>query len=270
MGGLGRWFLADRATRTISPFLRITLPEYIKTQINERITRARSTPAQLSAMRNLAESYCSVGRDKEAIALLEEVCNLDPKNTLVSLTLATWQTWFGQDADYEATRRRLVQQAEATVPVSTANRAAKAYCLRPSTDAVLLTKVLTLAQRAVELGKGNQLLPWYQLALGLAQYRNGQYAAAERALTVAEQTAGKLNDIPGTARLFRAMSLFRQDRTEEARELLSETEAQIPPLPADERKPLVDGKLANHDVLICWLAYKEAKSLLNKPAAAKP
>jgi hypothetical protein len=32
----------------------------------------------------------------------------------------------------------------------------------------------------------------------------------------------------------------------------------------------LEGQLANHDVLICWLAYKEAKSLLNEPAAAKP
>ena len=33
---------------------------------------------------------------------------------------------------------------------------------------------------------------------------------------------------------------------------------------------LVDGKPVSHDVLICWLAYKEAKSVLNEPAAAKP
>ncbi len=44
----------------------------------------------------------------------------------------------------------------------------------------------------------------------------------------------------------------------------------MPPLPKDESKPLVDGKPVNHDVLILWLAYKEARTVLNEPAAAKP
>ena len=203
---------------------------------------------------------------KEAIAALEQACESDPQDTEASLKLATWQTWFGQDADYEATRRRLVQQAEGTDQAPTASRAAKAYCIRPSTDATLLAKALNLAQRALELAEGNPS-PWYQLSLGLAEYRTGQAAAAERTLTVAEQTAGKYHDIVGTARLFRAMSLFRQERPEEARKLFSQAEAEMPPFPADERKPFVDGRLANHDVLICWLAYKEAKTLIGAPSA---
>jgi hypothetical protein len=31
----GRWFLADRSTRTISPFSKITLPQYIENRIKE-------------------------------------------------------------------------------------------------------------------------------------------------------------------------------------------------------------------------------------------
>ena len=221
-------------------------------------------------MNILANLYYSVGRSKEAIALLQMACELDPKDTDASLTLAAWQTWFGQDADYEVTRHRLLQQAERTDQAGTAERAAKAYCLRPSTDAALLAKALNLAQRGVELGKSSGLLPWYQLGLGLAEYRNGQYAAAERTLTVAEQTVGEYREIQATMRLFRAMSLLRQNRPEEARKLFSQAEAEMPALPQDERKALVDNKPVSHDVLICWLAHKEAKSLLNEPAAAKP
>ena len=40
----------------------------------------------------------------------------------------------------------------------------------------------------------------------------------------------------------------------------------MPPLPQDESKPLVDGQLASHDLLICWLAYKETKALFAGPA----
>ena len=84
------------------------------------------------------------------------------------------------------------------------------------------------------------------------------------------QTAGEEYEIPSIARLYRAMSLFRQDKPEEARKLFSQAEAQMPPLPKDESKPLVDGKSVSQDVLICWLAYKEAKAVLREPGPPKP
>src|SRR5580658_2369571 len=82
----------------------------------------------------LAESYAETGRSQEAIALLKKFCEEEPKNTDASLTLATWQTWFGQNAEYEATRHRLIAQAEGTDQAGTAERAAKAVSLRPSDD----------------------------------------------------------------------------------------------------------------------------------------
>jgi hypothetical protein len=36
----------------------------------------------------------------------------------------------------------------------------------------------------------------------------------------------------------------------------------MPPFPKDEGKPLVHGQPLSHDVVIRWLAYKEAKALL--------
>ena len=46
----GRWFLGDRAKRTISPFSKITVPEYIENQIKEKTPRApaaKKTKAEL-------------------------------------------------------------------------------------------------------------------------------------------------------------------------------------------------------------------------------
>jgi eukaryotic-like serine/threonine-protein kinase len=223
----------------------------------------------LTAMQNLAACYAEAGRQQEAIALLQKCCELDPKDADASLTLATWQTWFAKTADYAATRRRLVQEAEGTDQAATAEGAAKAACLLPSADAALLTNALHLAQQAVELGRSSSSLPLYQLTLGLAEYRNGQYPAAEKSITTAEQTLGGHDDIQGIARMFHAMTLFRQDRPEEARKLFSQAEAHMPPLPKDENKPIVDGRTFDHDVLTWWLAYKEAKSLLGEPAAVK-
>jgi tetratricopeptide (TPR) repeat protein len=222
----------------------------------------------INAMNGLANSYSAVGRDKEAIFLLGQVCEVNPKDTEASLKLATWQAWFGQDTDYEATRGRLVQQAEGTDQPGTAERAAKAYCLLPSTDAALLAKALTLARRGVELGQNSSFMCWYQLCLGLAENRNGHYAVAEEALAMAEQMAGDHRELQGTARFFRAMCLFQQNRPEEARKLFSQAETEMPPFPKDERKPVVDGKPVSHEVLICWLAYKEAKALIESNAKA--
>src|SRR5208282_5214418 len=232
-------------------------------------------PNTLWAMNNLADAYYALGRDQEAIALLQQCCKLNPTDTLASLKLATWQAWFGQDAAYEATRRRLIQQSEGTDQAGTADQAAKAACMRPSTIAALLVQALSLARHGVELGKSNPELPWNQLSLGMAECRNGQYAAAEHSLTIAEQTAGDDHAIAvddqhalqGIARFFRAMSLFHEGKLEEARKLFIQAEAQMPPLPKDESKPLVNGKPASHDDLIWWLAYKEAKALIKASSA---
>jgi len=226
-------------------------------------------PDTVAAMHNLAISYAEAGRHQEAIPLLQTACEMNPKDTDSSLTLATWQTWFGLDSDYEATRRRLVQQAQGTDQAETAECAAKAACLRPLTNTVLLIKALNLAQRAVELGKGSSSLPWCQLSLGLAEYRNGQYPAAERSISDVERIAGDHDDIQGIAHLFHAMTLFREDRAADARRLFRQAEAQMPPLPKDESKPIVDGRTFSHDLLIWWLAYKEAEPVLNE-TAAKP
>jgi tetratricopeptide (TPR) repeat protein len=225
-------------------------------------------PETLQAMQDLATFYAEAGRQQEAFALLAKVCQANPKNTDASLLLATWQTWFGQDAEYEATRRRLLQQAEGTDVAATAQRAAKAASLRPSTDATLLRNALLLAQRAVELGKNSYSLPSCQLSLGMAEYRNSQYAAAERSIVAAEQS--EQDEIQGIARLYHAMTIFRQNRTEEAQKMFAQAEAQVPPLPKDESKPTVDGRTFDNDLQIWWLAYKEAKLLLNKPATANP
>jgi serine/threonine protein kinase/tetratricopeptide (TPR) repeat protein len=228
-------------------------------------------PDTLTAMRDLANSYAQAGRQQEAITLLAKACALGPTNTDYSLTLAAWQTWFGQDADYETARHRLVQQAQGTDQAGTAERAAKAACMRPSTDPALLTNALLLARRAVELGASSPSLRYYQLELGLAAYRNGQYADAGQTLSVAEQKFDGPDDseYQGIARLYRAMSLFHQAKLEGARKLFGQAEAEMPPFPKDENKPMVAGRQLNHDMLICWLAYKEAKALIEGTSAPK-
>ena len=108
------------------------------------------------------------------------------------------------------------------------------------------------------------------MALGMAEYRSGNYLAADEALTTAVKTASTTGPYrsytEGTASFYRAMSLFRQGNQSEAREVFNGAEAKMKPLPADEKNPLVDGK-SDHEDLILWLACKEARALLNIPPA---
>jgi hypothetical protein len=64
------------------------------------------------------------------------------------------------------------------------------------------------------------------------------------------------------------MSLFRQGEAAEARQLFTETEATMKPLPADDKNPLANG--ADQDDMIVWLAYKEARALINPPRTSSP
>ena len=63
------------------------------------------------------------------------------------------------------------------------------------------------------------------------------------------------------------MSLSRQGKDVEARRVATEAISRMRPLPPDEDNPLAGG--ANHDDLILWMAYREAKALLKlDPAPA--
>jgi hypothetical protein len=102
----------------------------------------------------------------------------------------------------------------------------------------------------------------------MAEYRNGNDAAADKALLAAAKAGPKNPHVTGIAAFYRAMSLFRQGKKDEARKLAIAAAAKTKPLPKDEKNPLA-GK-ANHDDLILWLAYKEARTLLKIDAAPPP
>jgi hypothetical protein len=112
----------------------------------------------------------------------------------------------------------------------------------------------------VELGKGSRDLCWFQMALGIAEYRSGHFAEADAAL-ISAMEAGKDNPhLAGTSAFYRALSLFRQGKPEEARQLATQAAAKMKPLPKDAKDPLAGG--SPHDDLILWLAYREAKDAI--------
>jgi hypothetical protein len=98
------------------------------------------------------------------------------------------------------------------------------------------------------------------MTLGMAEYRSGHYAAADKALLTASELGQDIYYVSCTTAFYRAMSLFRLGRDAEARKLATEACAKMRPRPADEKNPRVGD--ANADDLILWMAYKEARTLI--------
>jgi tetratricopeptide (TPR) repeat protein len=181
------------------------------------------------------------------------------QKSLESITTAAKQAWFGQEKEYSATCDLVLKLVKDTKDPAAAERAAKICSLRPSDDKTH-DAALVLARRAVKLGEGNGLLPYFQMALGMAEYRSGHYEAANAALVAASELGKNNYYVSGSTAFYRAMSLFKQGREDEAHQLAAEAVAKMKPLPADEKNPLVGD--ANADDLILWMAYKEATGLL--------
>ena len=170
----------------------------------------------------------------------------------------------GQDKELAATCARALKVGKDTKDPATAERVAKICSLRPADDPTHAA-ALVLARRAVELGKGHRYLVYFQMALGMAEYRSGHYAAADAALLAAARLGTNTYTVSVTTAFYRAMSRFRQGQEAEARQLASEAAVKMNPLPADAKNPL--GGQDSADDLILWLAFKEAKALMKFDAA---
>ena len=107
------------------------------------------------------------------------------------MKVAALQAWFGQDKELAATRQRILANVEGIEVVGAAERAAKVCSLLPSTGKVELDAALALGRTAVDLGKDNEFLAWFLLALGMAEYRGGHFAAAMRPRSSPRWTAQK-------------------------------------------------------------------------------
>ena len=228
-----------------------------------------------SDLLRIAAALQSAGRTKQAVPFLARASASTPSDTYLSMSVAALQAWFGQAEDFADSRRRLLAHAGASKKADAAERAAKSCSLLPSTDRAELDAAVALGFQAVALNKDSVWIPFSFLALGMAEYRAGQFDEADATLTTAikhaidhpnEARYDKIVD--RTASFYRALCLFRRGRPDEARALAIVAEAKMKPLPADEQNPLVGGN--DWDDLILWLACKEAKALMqfDKPPAA--
>ena len=90
----------------------------------------------------------------------------------VYLRVAPLQAWLGQDKEYSSTCENLLSLAKDTEDSMLADTAAKCCSLRPA-DPERREAALVLARRAVEHGKRSPWLDFYEMGLGMAEYRCG-------------------------------------------------------------------------------------------------
>ena len=228
-------------------------------------------PDTLTSMNNLAGALMAAGRTPEALPLLEKSSASDPRDMLASLRVAALRAWLGQEEEFGAVRRRALALARGTDDVVLAGRVAKLSSILPAPDRAELDAALALGRTAAKPGDEAPYRPYRLLALGMAAYRAGDDPACDAALLAAGEASKDIPAVTITSAFYRAMSLHRRGRTDEARKLATEAAATMKPLPADARNPLAGG--ADHDDLILWLAYKEAKALIQfdgPPAAPAP
>jgi serine/threonine protein kinase len=251
-----------------------------------KLTRAKygaDNPATIWTMNYLAWVCMYAGKPDRTLPLAKEAYEKakatwgnESRNTsllLNSLTeayvaTAAYQTWFGRDKELADTCGDALAFAKSTSDPTTADRAAKICCLRPTPDETRRQAALALARKAVELGKDHNYFLWFQMGLGMAEYRSDHFAEADAALRETENAAKNNPYLSGTSAFYRAMSLFRQGKKDEARQLATEAATKMKPLPKDEKDPLADNATDND--LILWMAYKEAKALIKYDAAPAP
>ena len=115
-----------------------------------------------------------------------------------------------------------------------------------------------VAERMVEDNTGSE---WPVILNGMVCYRFGDYLNASGHFASVGAGSGYSPAGCGVARVYQAMSLARMGKIEDAKRLLKENDLD-PPLPPDQPKPVVDGKLGDYTALIWWLAAQEAKALI--------
>jgi tetratricopeptide (TPR) repeat protein len=235
--------------------------------IAEYLKAITGQPANGAVLIKLAATYQAAGRTREAVPYLATASTANPNDTGLFVKVGALQAWFGQDKELADTCEKGLSLSKDTKDVVVAERVAKICSLRRSDD-TRHESALVLARRAVELGKGHVYLVYFQMALGMAEYRTGHFAEADAALSAAMDGGTNLPLVAGTSAFYRAMSLFRQGKNDGARKLAAAAAATMKPLPADEQNPFAND--ASADDLILWLAYKEAKALIPFDSAPPP
>ena len=133
------------------------------------------------------------------------------------LSVAAQQAWSHRDTGYAQTCRRLWDSQEPRTIQQHSSGPPRPGVLQAGGDAACVAEALTLARKAVQVGRGHGYFPYFQMALGMCEFRNGHWAKSDAVLLAAMKTHADASQLWLTSAFYRAMTLFRQGKPEEAR-----------------------------------------------------
>jgi WD40 repeat protein/serine/threonine protein kinase/tetratricopeptide (TPR) repeat protein len=280
----GRWLLGDRSQRALSPFSTITIPDRIESLLKQQTAAALDQAEQLAAvddeqlqriararealhasaldhgagrLRSNGVVQARAGHWKSAIVDFSRLTELEPENSANYHCLAALLVQSGDEDAYRAhCARALARFGKSQDPV-TAERVAKDCLILPPAGDV--TAIAQLADTAIVLGKDHTYWAYFELAKGLAEYRQGRFTNAVEWMQKV-LTAGGAPERQAEAQFILAMAQYHLNQPDQALPGLSAgieiVEKQLPHL---ESGDLGAGWI---DWIIAHALMREAKSLI--------
>jgi WD40 repeat protein/serine/threonine protein kinase len=215
-----------------------------------------SKPAYASTWRERGRFYLHEGRPDRAAADFLKAVALEPDDPWTWFQTAPLLLRAGDVAGYRRHCRAMLQRFGKTRDPVLAERMAKVCLLLPGPPEELALPA-ALADQALRAGERHPFRPYFELSRALADYRRGQFPAAEVRLRKL-LGGGRSWDVAVPACLVLAMARQQLGRPGPAREALAEGLRQL-----ERTVPQVaDAGGSWHDWLICQIFRHEAQALL--------
>jgi thiol-disulfide isomerase/thioredoxin len=230
----------------------------------EKLYAAILTPDFLSQkesanlLRNRGNFFATHGRWKEAAVDFTQVIALTPDNHYDYAVLAPLLVQCNDLEAYQRLCAKILGRFGDTSDPVIAERMAKA-CLFTTNSGTDLATACKMADFAVTKAKN---FLWYQLAEGMAEYRQGHFAAAEEHSKLA--LGGPIPYLNAGADLVLAMAQYQLKKTDEARASLDKGADLI-----DTKMPKIDKGELGDDSWNDWITdrvlLREARELIGSP-----
>jgi serine/threonine-protein kinase len=211
------------------------------------------------------EFYATHGQWKQAAAVLVKLTELDPADHYHWFQLAPVYLELGDTEGYRRVCREMIERFREAERPEIVERTAKT-CLLLADSGIDRKLSLQLAERAAARGAKQANAKWFHLAMGMADYRDGQYARAVDRLGKSLSSGAELVYLDSLAYLFLAMAHARLGEKEETAQSMYKVRFLV-----EERLPKPDrGQLLDKEFWSDWLRFqiirREAEALLKATA----
>jgi len=217
-------------------------------------------PDNIGLLLNRGRFLARRSRLQEAAAAYARMVSLEPTNSGHWYILATLLAETGNVEAYHDHRRRMLAQFGQTTDPGRMETTAKACLLLPASGAELAVAV-GLGRNSPSFGSSHPFVPYFELAAGLAEYRQGQYAAAEQWTRKSLSHRWSNVNLQAPNHLVLAMTLQRQGNTNAARLHFSQGAAMVRGTWPESRPGDLGGDW--FDWLIARVLLREAESVVD-------